>query len=88
LPVIGAAQERATRGKQAQPRIIRPFVTLLAARPRESGATALILARFYLCHLLPPYCAAHLARNPLPSWFLIEIVLPVALLVNSADRLR
>jgi len=67
LPVIGAAQERATRGKQAQPRIIRPFVTLLAARPRESGATALILARFYLCHLLPPYCAAHLARNPLPS---------------------
>ena len=48
LPIIGAAQERATRGKKAQPRMFRSVVTLLAACPQESGATALILARFYL----------------------------------------
>lgn len=87
LPIIGAAQERAPRGKKTNPRTIRSFVALLTARRQESGVIALILARFYLCHLLPPYCAAHLAWNPLPSWFLIEIVLPVARLVNSAKGL-
>jgi len=88
LPIIGAAHERATRGKTAQPRMIRSFVTLLTARPQKSGVTALILARFYLCHLLPPCCAAHLAWNPLPSWLLIAIVLPTAKVVNSAKVLR
>jgi len=64
LPIIIVAQERASRGKKTQPRIVRSFVTLLAARPQESAVTALILARFYLFHLLPPYCAAHLASEP------------------------
>jgi hypothetical protein len=48
LPVISAAQERDPRYEDYSITPIRPFVILLAARPQESGETALILARFYM----------------------------------------
>jgi len=48
LPAISAAQERDPRDDYYSITLIRPFVILLAARPQESGETALILARFYI----------------------------------------
>src|SRR5579864_4866966 len=89
LPVINAAQERATRGKLAQPRILRPFVTLLCC-----PSSGIRCDRPHPCPVLSVSPPAAVLRGAfglepfLPSWFLIEILLPVAPVVNSANSLR
>jgi len=87
LPIISPRMS-ALRVVAIDPRSpIRSFVTLLAACPLESGATALILARFYMSPPASSNCDWLLAQE---AYRLLPVTHSLLLsgVVNSSKDLR